>query len=338
MDLRLITDKQKSQYNKLVTHILQSYEWGEFRKQLGLPLLRYGIFENEKLINAFQLTLHKIPFTKNYVGYLPKGPLPNKQLADALTQIAKDNNCAFIKIEPDIEKDQLSTPNSPLPTSFHPSPKPLFTKYNFVLDLTPSEEDLIKNMHQKTRYNIRVAQKKGVVVEERLDDKAFEIYLDLYFQTTKRQNYFGHNKHYHTLVWNILKEAGMARLLIASYNKEPLTAWMLLNFKDTLYYPYGGSSTLHRDVMASNLVAWEGIKLGKKLGLKKFDLWGALSPDANHKDPWFGFHRFKQGYGAKLLEYIGTFDMIFNYPLYKSFTTIDKFTKLKVLLLKLLAK
>ena len=338
MDLKLITDSQKNQYNKLVTHILQSFEWGEFRKKLGLPLLRYGIFENDKLTKAFQLTLHKIPFTKSYVGYLPKGPTPDEQLADALTQIAKEQNCAFIKLEPDIEKDQLSTLKTQLSTSFHPSPKPLFTKYNYVLDLTPSEEDLLKNMHQKTRYNIRVAQKKGVVVEERLDDKAFEIYLDLYFQTTKRQNYFGHNKHYHQLVWKTLKETNMARLLIASYNKEPLTAWMLLNFKDTLYYPYGGSSTSHRDVMASNLVAWEAIKLGKKLGLKKLDLWGALGPNANPKDPWFGFHRFKQGYGAKLVEYIGTFDLILNQPLYISFTTIDKFTRLKVLLLKLLSK
>lgn len=338
MDLRLITDSQKAQYNKQVTHILQSWEWGEFRKKLGLPLLRYGLFENEKLINAFQLTLHKIPFTKSFVGYLPKGPAPNKNLFEALTLIAKEKNCAFIKIEPNIEKSLIINHKSLISGDFHPSPKPLFTKYNFVLDLTPSEEDLLKNMHQKTRYNIKVAQKKGVTIEERTDDKAFEIYLDLYFQTTKRQNYFGHNKHYHSLVWKTLKASGMARILIAFYQKEPLTTWMLLNFKDTLYYPYGGSSTLHKDVMASNLVAWEAIKLGKKLNLKQFDFWGALGPDANHKDPWFGFHRFKQGYGARLVEYMGTFDLILNQPLYTAFTAIDKFTKLKVLLLQLLFK
>lgn len=337
MDLRIITDSQKPEYNKLATHILQSFEWGEFRKELGLPLQRYGIFEDSKLIKAFQITFHKVPLTKSFVGYLPKGPLPDKQLEEALTQIAKEHSCAFIKLEPNIELTSiLHTPYS-IPKEFKPSPKPLFTKYNFVLDLTKSEEELLKNMHQKTRYNIRVAEKKGVKVEERTDDEAFETYLKLYFETTLRQNYFGHNKHYHKLVWQTLKKAGMARLLIASYNKVPLTAWMLLNFKDTLYYPYGGSSTLHRDVMSSNLIAWEAIKVGKKLNLKEFDLWGALGPDADPKNPWFGFHRFKQGYGARLVEYIGTFDLILNYPLYKSFTAVDKFTKLKVLLLKLLA-
>ncbi len=331
MDLRKITDTpangQKSQYNKLITHVIQSWEWGEFRKSLGIPLLRYGIYHGGKLTKTFQLTLHKIPFTNKYAGYLPKGPAPNKELAEALKKIGEDNNCAFIKIEPNTENSELSK-------NFIKSPKPLFTKYNFVVNLTKSEEELLKNMYPKTRYNIRVAQKHGVKVEERTDTQAFEIYLKLYFETTARQGYHGHNQKYHRQVWEILKKADMARLLIASYKNQPLTAWMLLNFKDTLYYPYGGSSKIHPEVMANNLVAWEAIKLGKKLGLKKFDMWGALGPDASNDDPWFGFHKFKQGYGGKLIEYIGSYDLVFNWPLYLLFTFIDKMAPLKFFLLK----
>ena len=130
----------------------------------------------------------------------------------------------------------------------------------------------------------------------------------------------------------------MARVLIGSYKKTPLTAWMLVNFKDTFYYPYGGSSNLHRDVMSNNLVAWEAIKLGKKLNLKHFDMWGALGPKASPNDPWMGFHRFKQGYGGRLVRYIGTYDIVFNDPLYWAFTIVDKLTTLKVFLLKLLGK
>jgi lipid II:glycine glycyltransferase (peptidoglycan interpeptide bridge formation enzyme) len=78
---------------------------------------------------------------------------------------------------------------------------------------------------------------------------------------------------------------------------------MLLNFKDTLYYPYGGSSKIHPEVMANNLICWEAIKLGKKLGLKKFDMWGALGPNPSPSDPWYGFHRFKAGYGGKHIEF-----------------------------------
>ena len=335
MDLRAITEKQRSQYNKLVTHVIQSWEWGEARKSLGIPLLRYGLYRNNKLSTAFQLTLHKIPFTKKFVGYLPKGPYPDKDLAEALKKIGRENNCAFIKIEPDI---QISNFKFQISNSFHLSLKPLFTKYNFIIDLTKSEEELLKNMHPKTRYNIKVAQKHEVKVEERLDDESFKIYLKLYFETTKRQGYHGHNEEYHRKVWETLKKANLARILIASLNKEPLTTWMLLNFKDTLYYPYGGSSKIHPEVMTNNLVAWEAIKLGKKMELKKFDMWGALGPDANPKDPWFGFHKFKQGYGGKLVEYVGTYDLVFNWPIYILFTAIDKLMPLKILLLRWISR
>lgn len=336
MDLRQIIEAQKTQYNKLVTHVMQSWEWGEFRRKLGLPLLRYGIYENNRLIKAFELTLHKIPFSSQLVGYLPKGPLPDKQIAKALEEIGQRENCAFIKIEPDVLLND-SPPFSVFP-KFLPSPKPLFTKYNFLLDLTPSEEELLKKMHQKTRYNIKLAQKKGVQVEVRTDDKGFNTYLKLHFETTERQGFHSHDEKYHKLVWQVLRESDMARVLIGYYKGKPLSAWMLLNFKDTLYYPYGGSSVEYREVMANNLVAWEAIKLGKKMGLKQFDMWGALGPEADSKDPWFGFHKFKAGYGGKLVEYIGTYDLVFNDPLYWLFTSIDRFTKLKVLLLKLIGK
>lgn len=337
MDLRPIADKQKAQHNKLVTHVIQSWEWGEFRKSLGIPLLRYGLYQNGKLSKAFQLTLHKIPFTNKYVGYLPKGPFPNKDLAEALKKIGKDNNCAFIKLEPNITIEQFN--NLTIYKSFTVSPKPLFTKYNFILDLTKSEDQLLKDMYPKTRYNIKVAQKHGVKVEERNNDEAFKIYLKLYFETTKRQGYHGHNEQYHQKVWQTLKNASMVRLLIAFYKNQPLTAWMLLNFKDTIYYPYGGSSKNHPEVMANNLIAWEAIRLGKKMGLKKFDMWGAArTPDPPRSDPFFGFHNFKKGYGGKLVEYIGTYDLVFNWPIYWAFTALDKLTPLKVFLLKLLGK
>lgn len=330
MDLRVIDIKQKVQYEKLVDHIVQSWEWGEFRKSLGLPFLRYGIFQNGKMKRVFELTLHRIPFTNYFVGYLPKGPLPDKEFTEALKIIGKENRCAYIKVEPNI----LASPSVKIYQEFKRSPKPLFTKYNFIVDLTQSEEDLLKNMHPKTRYNIRLADKKGVTVEERVDDEAFEIYLKLYFETTKRQNYYGHSESYHRKTWKILKGANMARILIGFYNKKPLTAWMLFNFKDTLYYPYGGSSIEHKDVMSNNIVAWEAIKVGKRMGLKSFDMWGALGPAADSKDPWFGFHDFKRKYGGKLVEYVGTYDLVFNKPLYNIFTFFDRNIKLKTLLLK----
>jgi lipid II:glycine glycyltransferase (peptidoglycan interpeptide bridge formation enzyme) len=343
MDLRPITEKQKSQYNRLVTHVIQSWEWGEFRKSLGLPLLRYGIYKDNKLVKAFQLTLHKIPFTKQYIGYLPKGPLPDKELRVALEKIGKEFNCVSIKVEPNVLVDEI--PLYSIDPTFSPSPKPLFTKYNFLLDLTPSEEILLSKMSQKTRYNIRLAKRKGVEVQERTDDEAFEIFLKMHFETTERQGFHSHNEEYHRRLWQILRDSDMARIAIAFYqppetsNQLPLSAWMLFNFKDKLYYPYGASSIEYKEVMANNLVAWQAIQIGKKLKCQQFDMWGAAhSPEPDKSDSYYGFHNFKKGYGGQLVEYLGTYDLIFNDPLYWAFNLIDKMTGVKVALLKLLGK
>lgn len=128
----------------------------------------------------------------------------------------------------------------------------------------------------------------------------------------------------------------MARTILGSYKGKPISAWLLINFKNTIYYLYGASSNEYREVMANNLVAWHSIRLGKKMGLKIFDMWGAANvPDPKPDNPYYGFHKFKQGYGGKLVEYLGTFDLVFNDPLYWAFTYVDKLTPLKVFLLKL---
>ncbi|MCL4366803.1 peptidoglycan bridge formation glycyltransferase FemA/FemB family protein [Patescibacteria group bacterium] len=341
MDLKQITSQDKKQYNQLVSHVIQSWEWGEFRQRLGLTVLRYGIFDHRKLQTAFQLDLHQIPYLQQNIGYLPKGPFPNQQLALALRQIGQQYSCAAIKVEPMALKNEV---HGKIDKSFHPSSKPYFTKNNYLIDLKLSEEQLLIKMHAKTRYNIKVAKKHKVWVEERDDPAALEIHLKLYFETTHRQGYLGHNETYHRLCWETLAKAGMAKILIAFYQPNkllppiPLASWMLLNFQDTLYYPYGGSSAEYKHVMAPTLLAWEAIRYGKKMKLKTFDLWGAAPPDAPPNDPWFGFTRFKANLGANLVEYIGSFDLVFNQPVYQAFTLIDRATKLKSLLLKITGK
>jgi lipid II:glycine glycyltransferase (peptidoglycan interpeptide bridge formation enzyme) len=101
-------------------------------------------------------------------------------------------------------------------------------------------------------------------------------------------------------------------------------AWIVFVYNDALYYPYGSSSSEHREVMASNLMMWEAIRFGKKLGLKRFDMWGALGPYPDTKDAWFGFHRFKQGYGGDLVEFVGSYDLVIDPFLYQAYKIADK--------------
>jgi len=339
-----IDSSQKDDYNAVVSHPLQSYEWGEFREQTGIKVIRRGVEQHGKLVDSFQLTLHPIPKTNWNIGYLPKGNLPSREVLEELKKIGKENNCIFIQLEPNvivhrhsgeeqrddsrIDSGQARMTALGLISSAHP----LFTNYTFILDLTKSEDELLKNMHQKTRYNIRVAEKHGVQVSEDNSDEAFERYLELTEETTKRQKFYAHNRRYHELQWETLRQAQdkldknslSSHLLVAEYEGKILTTMLFFVFKDTLYYPYGASSSEHRNTMHSVLTMWEGIKLGKKLGLKKFDMWGSLSDNPDPNDPWYGFHRFKQGFGPELVEFIGSYDLVINPLAYQGYKIADK--------------
>lgn len=296
-------------------HPLQSLLWGEFRKKTGVEV----IYANNLL-----LTLHKIPYTNYTVGYLPKSFIPTKDVLIKLKKMIDKKNCIFIQIEPDIEMSGKN--NSEIKKlGLIKSARPLFTKYTFVLDLTKTEDELLKNMHPKTRYNIRLAQKKGVRVLEDNSDKAFKKYLDLTRETTSRQGFYAHGQKYHELMWKTLRQTQgkpinleelSAHLLKAEYKNETLVTWILFVLGNTLYYPYGASSNKHREVMASNLLMWEAIKFGKNLGLREFDMWGALDKNPNTKDSWYGFHKFKEGYGGRHVEFLGSFDFVINKKLY----------------------
>lgn len=312
MDFIDVSEEHREKFNNAVTHPLQSFEWGEFRISTRVQVVRRASSDFKR---AYSMTLHKIPKLPYYIGYIPKSDFPDKEMLTDIKEQAKKHKCVYVQLEPNVLKatnSQLKAKN--IRESFHP----LFTKYSFVLDLTPTEEELLKNMHSKTRYNIRVAEKHEVKITEDNSEKGFQTFLKLYEETTTRQKFYAHTPLYHQKLWEILSSKNETRsannlsyhLLHAVFNKKILTSWVLFSFKDTLYYPYGASSREHREVMASNIIMWEAIKLGKKLGLKKFDMWGALSENPDHKDPWYGFHKFKMGYGAKLTEFMGSYDLV----------------------------
>lgn len=307
----------KNTYNAVVHHPLQSWEWGAARVETGVGVIRIGEYDHDTLHNVFTMTIHPVPHIPYRIGYIPRSVLPKTELLDFLNEYGKKNNLIFIKFEPYVEKNagnETMKQWDKLTISQHP----LFPVWTQMLDLTKTENELLDGMKPKTRYNIRYAQKQGVVVKEQSTDEGFAVFCDLYFKTTGRQDYHGHTPSYHKIIWNHLKEK-IAHILIAYHEETPLAAYELLQFQDRWYYPYGGSSTEKRNLMGSNLLMWEAIRLGKKLGAHTFDMWGSLPPDYDHEDPWAGFTRFKEGYGTTFVEFVGSFDLVINpllYPLY----------------------
>ena len=318
--IKTVEPKDKKQFDRLAVHPLQSWEWGEFRLKTGIEVVRLGRYEKDKLTETAQITFHPVPFASLTIGYFPKGKIPSFEMLEKLMELGKKKNAILIKLEPDVEKSRFHLKNPHLKVS----PYPLFTRYTFRLDLTLKDEELLSKMHPKTRYNIRLSQKKGVYVRQDNSDTAFENYLKLMKETTLRQKFFAHTEKYHRLMWETMKEAGIAHLLTAKYKtaegrEETLVVWIVFMFNKVLYYPYGASTNLYRQFMPSNLIMWEAIRFGKKNGAEVFDMWGALGPDPDPADPWYGFHKFKEGYGPVLTELTGSFDLVVNpvaYPLF----------------------
>ena len=329
----------KDMSSKIIsTHPLQSREWGEFRKAWGNEVVwtKYGL-----------ITIHHIPYTTYSVGMFIKGPAPTQEMLNDLKKLAKENNLIFIKLEPNyvvssmqhVEREKLIDllrKNGAVPG------KTLFTPTSFWIDLTPPEEELLKSFSSKTRYNIRLAQKHGVKVVEDNSDKAFEKYVDLTRETVERQGFYAHSEKYHRLMWKYLyknpklknSKTPIAHLLVAKYKDEIITTWIVFVYKDFLYYPYGASSERYKNVMANNLMMWEAIRFGKSLGLKTFDLWG--------REPGKGFTKFKEGYNPRVVEFLGTWDLVINKPLYRIYRASEylrwKFLKIPGKFLKIPAR
>jgi len=338
MLIREILPQEKELFNQVAQHPLQSYQWGEFRKKTGVQVERLGFFVGGELRNAMQITFHKIPVINRFVGYFPKGFAPDGDQIAALQQLAKKYNAIYIKLEPNVKKplEQLEKDNKDIQflQRFQlEEGRPLFTRYTFELNLEPSEEELMSKQNSKTRYNIKLAEKKGVKVIEDTSERGLEDYLRILAETTKRQGFYAHTPEYFNKLWESLKDNDMMHIFKAVYENKVLVVWIVFVFNNVLYYPYGASSSLYREVMASNLMMWEVIRFGKAKGCKNFDMWGSLGPNPDPKSSWGGFHRFKKGYGGELVEFIGSYDLINDYPMYKIYSLAEslrwKFLRLK---------
>ncbi len=263
-------------------------------------------------------TLHPSPLGP--VGYCPK-PQVEKINLELLTAAGEKDGCIHIKID---------SPNTPKPeemlilikqSSNLRETKPTFAQETIFLDLTQPEERLLEQMSQKTRYNVRLAQKKGVRIKEASDPKDFQYFLALQRKTAAKQRFYLHPDNYYQTLYELMQPAGKAHLLLATVEEEPCTAWLLFSHNAVLYYMYGGSSEKYHSLMPNNLMMWEAIKLGQRLGCELFDL-GGINSDPKHH--WAGVTRFKKGYGGRVVKFPPSYDLILKPWRYRLFLIADK--------------
>ncbi len=329
MLIRAIRNEEKEFYNRVVNHPLQTWEWGEFRRQTGVKVERLGFFEGEQLVKGLQVTFHPLPVINKTVGYLPKAFTPDTNQLSALRQLAKKHQALFVKLEPNTALPAKT--NDPhqnirqflLDHDAKPG-RPLFTKHSIYLDLTKPEDELFAQLKKKTRYNVNLAYKKGVKIYENTSKEGIKQYLDILEETIARQGFYAHGPEYFQQMWDNLGQSGMMRIFNAVYQDQILSSWIMFIFNDVLYYPYGASRDIHRDVMPNNLLLWEMIRFGKEQGCHTFDLWGSLGPKPDKDNPYYGFHRFKEGYGGTIMEFVGSYDLVMNQTPYKLFRLVEE--------------
>lgn len=320
-----------------VQHLLQSWQWGEFKEKYGWSAHRL-LWENDgNPIGAAQILTRSVqlPLTpvKLAISYCPRGPLLDWENTNVRSRIladlenhARSRGVIFLKIDPNIELEPPEDDAPPGIPSFiedrgwRPSSEQIQFRNTLLIDLEPSEEDLLAAMKQKTRYNIRLASRKGVSIRTgSLDD--LDLLYNMYAETALRDGFAIRHRGYYQDAWGAFIEAGLAQPFIAGVAGEPVAAAILFHFAGTALYMYGMSRSLHRKKMPTYLIQWEMIRWAKEHGCSTYDFWGA--PDVlDESDPMWGVYRFKAGFHPRMLYTPGALDFPFRPLLYSLYTRI----------------
>ena len=290
-------------------HLLQTGEWGELKKGFGWKPVRIV-----NGVSGIQILFRKLPlgFT---VAYIPKANL-DQSLLPEIDSVCKQNRAIFLKFEPDSWND-LEPETFNLKLSTHNIQPP----HTIIIDIRGTEEEILAKMKPKTRYNIRLAEKKGVTVRTSNDIDSFHKMMAV---TGGRDGFGIHSLEYYKRAYALLQPTGLGEILVAEYEGKPLAALFVAQNGNRAYYLYGASTNEERNRMPTYLLQWEAIKWAKERGCEEYDLWGVPDEDeetleANFEtchDGLWGVYRFKRGFGGELKRAAQAMDRVYNPLLY----------------------
>jgi len=326
-------------WNNLVSglpqaHVLQTWQWAEVKARYGWePLPTVWHDRQEEPAAAAMVLGRRLRAGRLSTGlrvmYVPKGPILRDwndpglrgQVLSDLRSLALRNGAIFIKIDPDVRlgvdipgeagaADDLAGAAVAADLKSHGwrfSTEQIQFRNTVWIDLAPKEEALLMNMKQKTRYNVRLAARKGVEVRVGTQSD-LEMLYRMYAETSVRDGFVIRDQGYYLQVWNTFLQAGMAEALIAEVAGQAVAAVVVFRFAGKAWYLYGMSRDAHREKMPSYLLQWEAIRRAKRAGCSGYDLWGA--PDEfGEQDPLWGVYRFKEGLGGSVVRHIGAWDL-----------------------------
>lgn len=326
-------------------HLLQTAEWARAKQPFGWTAHTQTWTAADGRLDAAAQILQRsqrLPLLGKSLSmlYVPKGPLLSdwgnaplrrRVLAD-LRQKAQQLGAFFIKIDPDIPlgrgvPGEEDAQENPLAQEIIAELKAEGWRYSneqvqmpntMLIDLRRSEDELLAAMKQKTRYNLRLSERKGVRIRQG-GPQDFPALYRMYAETSLRDKFVIRSEAYYRAVWDEFHAAGMLIPLVAEVEGEAVAGLMLFIFGKTSWYIYGMSRNMAREWMPNYLLQWEAIKISKAAGCETYDLWGA--PDEfNESDSMWGVFRFKQGLGAQAVRHIGAWDLPLQPTTYSLYT------------------
>jgi lipid II:glycine glycyltransferase (peptidoglycan interpeptide bridge formation enzyme) len=323
---QLIEEQDKELYNNFLNvslrpHFLQSYEWGELKSGTGWLPLRLLVTKDGVPVAAISLLKRVLPFFNRSILYAPRGPVIGKECDQAgedffwreVIKLGKQHGAILLKIDPDIHEPNEAALEWLAEIGFRPAGGDdgfggVQPRYVFRMDITPSEEDLMAGMASKTRYNVRLASRKGVKVRAGENKDDLRIFYDILKETAERDRFLVRDFSYFDSMYDLFVEGGTARLFLAEYKEEIIAATLAFYCGDRAWYLYGASSNKRRNVMPNYLLQWEMIKWAKSMQCSVYDMRG-VPPTEDPDDPLSGLYRFKKGFGGEFTEFIAEHDL-----------------------------
>lgn len=336
--MRILEEKDMNDYKKFLEghercNFQQSPEWARVKDHWKNEVI-LAEDKNGKIIGSLSVLIRKMPIFGNLM-YSSRGPVCDihnkevlKQLTDGAKELAKKYNAMALKIEPDIKSDDkefreiVSSLGFKIKDDAKNFREEIQPRYVFRLDIKgKTEDEIFKNFHSKTRYNVRLATKKGVTVKEGTKEDLKDFHR-IMVETGARDGFIIRPLSYFEKMYDELAPDHM-KVLMAYYNGEPISGVIPIMYGNKTWYLYGASSNAHRNVMPNYLLQWEMIKLAISRGDDVFDLRGVSGVvDENH--PQYGLYRFKQGFGAEFTEFIGEIYIPFKPFIYNMYKFSEK--------------
>lgn len=350
MHIGLADPKERNEWNEFViqhsdSEFLQSWGWGDFQRSYGRRVWRFVVRNNDEIVAVGMAVCMQIRRGLHYV-YIPRGPVIQQSLTNdqkkviwsLFTQqwrlVGLESHALFVRLEPAVvekvghEKETTEVRSFLLNRGWL-QVRRVQPQYTSIISLRESEEKMLARMHHKTRYNIRLSEKKELTFRMLTTEKDFKLFWELHSAAATRDKFITYSYEYYRKLFNILLDeaerpdtsrAASRTFIVEKKDGTPLAAGLIITFGKRVVYLFGGSNNEYRNLMAPYLLHWSIIKRAKKNGFDEYDLWGVTPPGASPKHSWEGFSRFKNGFGGEMYGYTGAFDFPYKKWHYKLYT------------------